>query len=180
MSSREKKHVPQRLRGTARHAKSFKTSTVTASEMLRSQPLSRKLQAIIFAPILLVYFRKMGYVLLMGTKPLSRPPGDMLGAERHCKTCKEFQDQQCHPFQDVVFITLIPRASKCHFCPISTHFLQRYEPWNFPLGTQPFRLPPVSCRENKAIPRRLRGTAPHANSFKTNSGSTSETLSSQH
>ena len=107
----------------------------------------------------------------LGTKPLCCPPGALLGkqtcsskAERHCSTCKEFQDQQSHRLRPVVVTTLIPQGSNCHFCPIFTWY-RKHALRSFPLGTKPLCLPRVSCSANKPLHQRLGRTARHAKSF---------------
>ena len=55
------KHVPQRLRGAARHAKMFKTNTFTSFELLSSPHWSLRFHNVIFATFPLVFFfRTMG------------------------------------------------------------------------------------------------------------------------
>ena len=126
------KRVPQRLGGTAPHAKSFKTNNGTISEMLSSKCSSLTLGTAIFAPFLLVFVKKKkkeGGGLRSfprGTKALCCRPGELMDkqtcsskAERHRTTCKELQHQRCHPFGDVVVTTLMSQASNYHFDPFS-------------------------------------------------------------
>ena len=54
------KCLPERLGGTAQHAKVFKTNSVTGLEMLSSQHWFIGLQNIIFAPFSLGFSRKIG------------------------------------------------------------------------------------------------------------------------
>ena len=81
---------------------------------------------VISAPVVTFFVRKDGLRSLpLGRERLCRPPWELLGkqtsstkAERRRTRCKRFQGQLCHQFGDVVLTTLVPRASKCHFCRI--------------------------------------------------------------
>ena len=126
------KHVPQRLRGTARHAKNFNTNSVTTSKMLCSQHSSLELQTVIIAQFSLVFLGKMGcgpfrwalnnYVVPpVGCCANKHVPEGLSGSS----TCKQFQGQQCDHFRHVDLKTLILRASNCHFCPVFTCFLHK-------------------------------------------------------
>ena len=93
------------------------------------------------------------------------PPVSSSKAERHRTTCKEFQDQRCHHFTNIVLTalipeatpticqelqdqhchhirpvartTIIPQASNCHFCRIFTCLLWQNGLRSLLLGTKP-------------------------------------------
>ena len=70
-----------------------------------------------FLPLFNLFFFRKNVLqsFPLGREPSCRPPCELLGtersstkAERRPKTCKRFQDQQCHQFGDAVLTTLVP------------------------------------------------------------------------